>query len=133
MTLDDRARTLGETEQQMDTLQINLLKDILKPSFTEELNDVEAQEFFNNFKRDFKAAGEAGDAGLRAWWVFHNAYWSALETAAHIRSRLEPSEGDVVITHEQSDRVFAAEMAFYNYYEYEGPDVEEGPVFRPKA
>lgn len=84
MTLDDRARTLGETEQQMDTLQINLLKDILKPSFTEELNDVEAQEFFNNFKRDFKAAGDAGDAGLRAWWVFHNAYWSALETAAHI-------------------------------------------------
>lgn len=112
----------------MDTLQINLLKDILKPSFTEELNDVEAQEFFNNFKRDFKAACEAGDAGRRAWHVFYNAYWSALEKAADIRSRLKPSEDcDVAITHEQSDRVQAADFALQERYEYEGPDVDEGP------
>ena len=120
----------GVTEERrigMTTLEVNLLKDILKPSFTEELNDVEAQEFFNNCMRDFKAAGEAGDAGLGAWFVFYNAYWSALEKAAHIRSQLEPSERDVVITHEQSDRVFAAERAFYNYYEDEGTDVDEGP------
>ena len=40
----------------------------------------------------------------------------------------EPVDSDdVVITHEQSDRVQAAEYALLERYDYESPDVAEGP------